>query len=95
MSQQTIGPRDSVPASSGRQTLVAHFTSRDNADEARERLLEEGVSEDAIHVYPDVAPRARATAFRPTTPRATKAASGPRSPISSCRTGIATPMRKA
>ncbi len=56
MSQQTIGPRDSVPASSDRQTLVAHFTSRDNAEEARERLLEEGVSEDAIHVYPDVAP---------------------------------------
>ncbi len=56
MSQHTIGPRESVPASSGRQTLVAHFTSRDNADEARERLLEEGVSDEAIHVYPDVAP---------------------------------------
>ncbi len=55
MSQQSISPRASAPQSSGRQTLVAHFTSRDSAEEARERLLEEGVSEDAINVYPDTA----------------------------------------
>ena len=37
------------------QTIVAHFTSRDNAEDAREALKEEGVLEDAIRTYPDVA----------------------------------------
>ncbi len=55
MSQQTIRSSAGVPTGNGRQTLVAHFSSRDDADEARERLLEEGVPDDAVHVYPDVA----------------------------------------
>ncbi len=37
------------------ETIAAHFVSRDNADDARERLVEEGVPDDAIRVYPDVA----------------------------------------
>ncbi len=55
MSQQSISPPGSGPKTGGRQTLVAHFTSRDNADEARERLIEEGVADEDIHTYPDVA----------------------------------------
>ncbi len=55
MSQQTISPAAGAPQTGGQQTLVAHFTSRDNAEEARERLIEEGVPEESIKVYPDVA----------------------------------------
>ena len=55
MSQQTTSPGAGAAQTSGRKTLVAYFNSRDKAEEARERLLEEGVPEDAIHVYPGVA----------------------------------------
>jgi len=37
------------------QTIVAHFKSRDAADEARQALIDEGVAEEAVRLYPEVA----------------------------------------
>ena len=78
------------------QTILVHFDSRSDAQQAMDALAQAGISRSAIRMLPEAETGyKRTSSTHPTTARKTRVASGPLSATCSCRTRTATPMRRA